>query len=199
MMRKQQLDEVLDWVGHSMSDHQVGQLERLALWLDMDAREAGGIGPKERVWERHILDSLMFAKGFLLAPTNLVDLGGGVGLPSMPLAILFPAASITLIDRSTKRMRLARRACRVVGIENLRTEVGDILAIPPDSYDGAVMRAVLPPTEGAPLLRRVTKPPGPSVFGIGIDMFHVKHFEGEVVRFPGSEVLDPGRWIHIMQ
>ena len=86
-----------------------------------------------------------------------------------------------------------------MGIDNLRTEVGDILAVPANSYDGAVMRAVLPPIEGAPLLRRVARTPGPTILGVGIDMFHVKHLGGEVVRFPGSKVLDPGRWIHIMQ
>ncbi len=199
MLREQQLEQVMDWAGHRVSSSQLGQLDRVAQWLATEGRDAGGIGPDEAVWERHILDSLMFSKGFTVPPSSLVDLGGGIGLPGLPLAVLFPTSAITLVDRSTRRMRLVRRVCRIVGIENLTTMVGDIEAITANSFSGGVMRAVLPPDTGIPLLREITKPDGVAVFGVGLDMFHVKHQDGETTRFPGSEVLDPGRWIHIIQ
>jgi 2-polyprenyl-3-methyl-5-hydroxy-6-metoxy-1,4-benzoquinol methylase len=197
--RQQQLNTVLAWVGHGAPPNLFDRLEQIETWIDVEGRNAGGIGPDEEIWERHILDSLMFSRGFPTPPKSLIDLGGGLGLPSLALASLFPDTQVRLIDRSEKRTRLVRRACRITGLSNLKTEVRDVTHLASDSYDAVVMRAVLPPTQGPRLIRRVLRTGGVGVFGVGLDMFHVKHSSGLTIRFPGSEVLDPGRWIHIMQ
>lgn len=197
--RQEQLSNVLAWVGHGSSPDLFDRLEQVETWIDGEGREAGGVGPDEEIWERHILDALMFSRGFPNPPESLIDLGGGLGLPSLVLASLFPLTQVRLIDRSQKRTRLMRRACRVTGLSNLETEVGDITHLPSNSYSAVVMRAVLAPTQGPRLIRRVLRTGGVGVFGVGLDMFHVKHSSGLTIRFPGSEVLDPGRWIHIMQ
>jgi 16S rRNA G527 N7-methylase RsmG len=197
--RQQQLSDVLAWVGHRSSPDLFDRLEQVEAWIDVEGRNAGGVGPDEEIWERHILDSLMFSRGFPDPPESLIDLGGGLGLPSLVLASLFPLTQVRLIDRSNKRTRLVRRACRITGLSNLETEVGDITHLPSDFHNAVVMRAVLPPTQGPRLIRRVLQTGGVGVFGVGLDMFHVKHSSGLTIRFPGSEVLDPGRWIHIIQ
>jgi 16S rRNA (guanine(527)-N(7))-methyltransferase RsmG len=196
--RRQQLHDVLLWIGHSGPPDLFDRLDRGEGWIDVEGRNAGGVGPDEEIWERHILDSLMFSRGFAKAPESLVDLGGGLGLPSLALALLFPDTQVLLLDRSEKRTRLVRRACRILGLSNLQTEVGDIRDLAQDSYDAVVMRAVLPPKPGLLLMREVLRTGGIGVFGVGLDMFHVKHSSGLTTRFPGAEVLDPGRWIHIM-
>lgn len=56
---------------------------------------------------KHILDSLAplsVIRG-LAAGSALVDLGTGAGLPGIPLAIAWPEASVTLLDRMTRRIR----------------------------------------------------------------------------------------------
>ena len=51
------------WAGHPLSDDSAELLEAYALWLEAEAIPAGGLGPREadRLWSRHIADSLLFA------------------------------------------------------------------------------------------------------------------------------------------
>ena len=52
-----------------------------------------------QLYERHVLHSLSIAKFITFEPgTKLMDLGCGGGFPGIPLAILFPEVSFTMID-----------------------------------------------------------------------------------------------------
>ena len=58
----------------------------------------GLIGPREsdRLWPRHVLNSVAIAT---LVPegSTVVDVGSGPGLPGVPLSILLPDLSVTLL------------------------------------------------------------------------------------------------------
>jgi 16S rRNA (guanine527-N7)-methyltransferase len=75
------------------------------------------------LFARHLADSLLFASAWdhrKAPPSSLLDVGSGVGLPGLPLAIAWPECEITLLDRSTRRADLARRAVRILGLTNVR-------------------------------------------------------------------------------
>lgn len=196
-MKHRQLLDVLDWVGRPEASDLMTRLEAFEQWLVREGVAGGGLGPAEtEVWVRHVLDSLMFARGLEGDPDTILDMGSGVGLPGVPLALLFPSANVTLLDRSGRRMEMARRAARVVRAENIHTMRSEFAAFEGE-FQGVVMRAALKPALAIETLRRHISPGGRGVLGIGLDPS--PDLLGELERFPGSQVLDAGRWLHIMR
>ena len=145
------------------------QLDYLAEWLEVEAVIAGGLGPHEadRIWSRHIADSLTFARGWTgnRPPSRLIDVGSGVGLPGIPLAILWPETRVLLLDRSGKRVDLARRAVRGLGLDNVEVRQGDALSERP-KWEGAVFRAAFPPERGLEIGELILRPTGTAVIGL---------------------------------
>lgn len=124
---RDRLDRAAGRAGTDLSSAQHETLIQFADWLAAEAVEAGGIGSdeKDRIIDRHVADSLVFAAAWAGTPVDLLDVGSGVGLPGIPLAISHPRTSVTLLDRSEKRCRLARRAIRILGLENVVVEQRD--------------------------------------------------------------------------
>ncbi len=120
-------------------------MERYGKWLVDEAVIAGGVGPNEtdRIDQRHLADSVVFAS-LMDVPRTVWDLGTGVGLPGVPLAILMPDSEFLLVDRSGRRIDLLKRCLRILGLENcqlLQGEIGDLSGTP----DHIVARASLGP------------------------------------------------------
>jgi 16S rRNA (guanine(527)-N(7))-methyltransferase RsmG len=195
------LADVADWAGLDVPDGMAERLDGLAQWLATEGVEAGGLGPHEgsRVWERHILDSLMFARGWDVAPDTIVDVGTGIGLPGLPLAVALPDRSFALVDRSGRRIRLIRRAVRQFGLENVEAIESEAEAFfaARGPADAVVMRGVLQPASLPAFVGRAVAVGGVLVAGAGLDPDPVPG--SDLVRFPGSEVLAPGRWLRIMR
>ncbi len=143
-------------------------LDRYARWLEEEAATAGGIGPHEvdRIELRHIADSLAFAGGWITPPATALDIGSGVGLPGIPLAIAFPSVSFTLLDRSGRRTELAQRALRVLGIENASVVQAEI-SRHSGLYDAILMRAALRPGAVGEEISRLLRVDGVAVIGLG--------------------------------
>lgn len=66
---------------------------------------------------QHLLDSLAIVPH--LPPGDLLDVGSGGGLPGIPLAILQPERSITLIDTVGKKVAFLKQAAMTLGLKNL--------------------------------------------------------------------------------
>ncbi|MHB9030215.1 MAG: 16S rRNA (guanine(527)-N(7))-methyltransferase RsmG [Candidatus Latescibacterota bacterium] len=91
----------------------------------------------ERFVEYHLLDSLKIVSVFdFPSVSRMLDFGSGAGLPGIPLAIVFPASHITLLDSREKRVRFLEEAIRSLPLPNasvLRSRIEDI----PSSFSGA--------------------------------------------------------------
>lgn len=177
------------------------QLEKLATyrdWLVTEAARSGGIGRAEinRVEPRHIADSLLFATTMPTQPAGVIDLGTGVGLPGVPLAIVMPETVFTLVDRSQRRLDLLRRAIRILDLANCRVIQGEIEDL---SLRGEVVvsRASLPPPTLTPIVRRLLAPGGIAV--VGGSWHHRPEYEGWSVAEIPRHVLDRPIWLLMMR
>jgi 16S rRNA (guanine(527)-N(7))-methyltransferase RsmG len=186
------------WAGVAIDHVAEARLDQCAEWLVREAIPAGGVGPGEEahVEERHIADSLLFAWGWRNeSPERVLDIGSGVGLPALPLAITHPDVEFTALDRAGRRVRLLKRAIRVLGLSNVTVLEGDVRDVS-DRYPAVVSRAAIPPAELLPFLRRTVASGGCGV--VGGSRAEQPAVDGyETVEIP-SEVLDRPAWILIM-
>ncbi len=70
------------------------------------------------MWERHILDSLQLMP-FFKDVNKLADMGSGIGLPAIPLAISCPDIDVFAIEPKTKKTSLMAELVREIKIPNL--------------------------------------------------------------------------------
>jgi 16S rRNA (guanine527-N7)-methyltransferase len=73
-------------------------------------------GPADMV-DKHLLDSLSVQP--LLHGRRVADIGTGAGFPGLPLAIVNPRRSFTLIEATGKKCMFVRHAVELLGIENV--------------------------------------------------------------------------------
>jgi 16S rRNA (guanine527-N7)-methyltransferase len=96
--------------------------------------------PQEMV-SRHLLDSLAVAP--FLTAGRLLDVGTGAGLPGLPLAILFPGQSFTLLDSNAKKLRFIRQAVAELGLNNVEVVHERMQEYQPArAFDMVISRAV---------------------------------------------------------
>ena len=90
---------------------------RYAELLAGPAVERGLIGPREvdRIWDRHILNSVAVAE--LIEPgARVVDIGSGAGLPGLPIAIARPDLRVTLLEPMLRRTEFLTEAVAELGL-----------------------------------------------------------------------------------
>jgi 16S rRNA (guanine527-N7)-methyltransferase len=156
------------WAGVELSVDQLALLTRYAEWLVAEAVPAGGVGPAEgaRIIDRHVADSLVFGIGWVdNVPAALIDVGSGVGLPGIPLAIAYPGIAVTLLDRSERRTALAGRAVRILSLTNAVAVQGDVSHLT-SSYGAATFRASLPIIDALDAARTTLDIGGTAVIGL---------------------------------
>ncbi|MGH9168157.1 MAG: 16S rRNA (guanine(527)-N(7))-methyltransferase RsmG [Acidimicrobiia bacterium] len=201
------------WAGVDISTEQEARLVRYADWLEEEAIPAGGLGPREagRIWSRHLADSVTMAVAWRgsVPPSELLDVGSGAGLPGIPLAIVWPATWITLLDRGGRRIRLLRRGARILGLPNTLIEQGDVFSVA-DEWEAVAFRGAVTPPEAVGLSARLLPVGGTAVVALSrraepparaeelAGMAHMLGLRAEVVEVP-QEVLDGHAWILIIR
>ena len=177
-----------------------GELERLDTyrnWLLNEAVPAGGLGPSEpsRVDTRHIADSLLFAVAMPEIPRQVWDLGSGVGLPGIPLAIILAETRFVLVERAGRRVDLLERALRILELDNVEVAHRDIADLT-EPADALVSRASLGPQAICSVASRLLRPGGFAVMG-GSWNERPDHEGWQTLQIrPGS--LDQPVWLLIM-
>lgn len=187
-----------NWAGFDLDTAARDRLEIYESWLGTEAIAAGGLGPaeKDRLHDRHIGDSLLFAGGLVAIPDQVLDIGSGAGLPGIPLAIMMGNHHFTLLDRSGRRVDLLRRVTRILELENVIVEQGEI-------YDrsrqetAVVSRATIPPDQARALFKSLLLPGGVAVLG-GSWTQPPDHDGWDVLEIPAT-VLDHRIWLLIMR
>ena len=205
MSTESKLTRASQWLGIAWSSDQLAMLVRFEQWLLEEATAAGGIGPDEgdRLFDRHIADSLAFLTLIERDTSTIVDVGSGVGLPAIPLAIALPHANVTIVDRSERRTRLARRALRVLSLENVEVITADANDIDA-AFDVVTFRASLRIDAAADAFLELTDDHGTGIFA-----WSRKEYPKSPPRAPngttfvlvpeGEGVLDTPAWLLRMQ
>jgi 16S rRNA (guanine(527)-N(7))-methyltransferase RsmG len=201
-----------EWCGYELDAVARDGLEAYALWLKAEAIPAGGLGPREaeRLWTRHIGDSIVFAAGWREeAPREILDVGTGVGLPGIPLAIMWPECEVTLLDRGGRRIRLLQRVVRVLGLSNVAVFQGDVFDVA-DEFSGVVYRGSVKAPESVGLSAKLLDIPGTAVLGLSrraeppertrdlVGVANAMGLSADVVEVPPT-ILDGPAWLLIMR
>lgn len=77
------------------------------------------------VVRRHFRECLAVASAYPVSDVpSLLDLGAGAGLPGIPLAIVFPAQAVTLLESKRKRVRFLQHAKDALALENVTVLAG---------------------------------------------------------------------------
>lgn len=203
-------ERAAQWASQPLGDDQADLLQAYAAWLVEEAIPAGGLGPREadRLWGRHLADSITFAAGWDEPPAELLDVGSGVGLPGIPLAILWPDALVTVLDRGGRRTRLLHRAVRILALPNVVVAQADVFAVA-DEWEALTFRGAVKPQEAVGLSARLLVPGGTAVLGLSRrteppertrDLTGIAGALGlrTEVRSVPAEILDGPAWLLIM-
>lgn len=119
-----------------------------------------------RIIDRLFLDSLLFLSVLPAGTSRLLDVGSGAGIPGLPLKIVEPDLSVTLIEahrRRTSFLATLVRELRLEGVHVLRGRAESLIEEVPSlegGFDAVVTRAFGPPALVAPLALRFLRPGG---------------------------------------
>ncbi len=88
----------------------------------------------------HLLDSL--SAHVELEGTRIADVGTGAGFPGLPLALLSPQRSFTLIDSVAKKIRFVTHAARKLALTNVTPLQARVETLAPAAaFDTVLVRA----------------------------------------------------------
>ncbi|WP_312444507.1 MULTISPECIES: 16S rRNA (guanine(527)-N(7))-methyltransferase RsmG [Stutzerimonas] len=97
--------------------------------------------PDEMV-SRHLLDSLSVVSFVAESGQTWLDVGSGGGMPGVPLAIMFPGRSFTLLDSNGKKTRFLTQVKLELKLANLEVVHSRVEQFQPaEAFDGITSRA----------------------------------------------------------
>lgn len=85
----------------------------------------GLIGPREvpRLWERHLLNCAVLSE-IVPEGVSVCDVGSGAGLPGIPLALVRPDLSITLLEPLLRRTTFLHEVVELLGLDHVQVARG---------------------------------------------------------------------------
>jgi len=105
-----------------------------------------GHGDAEAVVRRLILDALALDRQ-LPETSSMVDLGSGAGFPGLPIALLHPERSVTLVESRERRYHFQRTAVRELGIGNAALRLGRAEELSPEPHALVTAQAMATPRQ----------------------------------------------------
>jgi 16S rRNA (guanine527-N7)-methyltransferase len=97
------------------------------------------IRSREEAIERHYCESLFLGARLRAGRLRIADIGSGAGFPGLPVAILRPGCSVTLIESHQRKAVFLREASRnLPNVRVLAMRAEDVQ----ETFDWAISRAV---------------------------------------------------------
>ena len=155
-------------VGRRATSEERARFERYAdlLLLWNRTHRLTGFRSRAAVARGLFLDSLLFRAVLPQGPLRIVDVGAGAGIPGLPLRIVEPMWSLTLIESKRKPVSFLRTLVRELALPDVVIHHGraaDAKIEVPDfaeRFDVGVVRAVGNFSELVPVVMRYLKPGG---------------------------------------
>jgi 16S rRNA (guanine527-N7)-methyltransferase len=163
-------------LGIGLSAAQAKQMADYHEFLQQHAFSGGLIAnsDRERLYERHLLDSLRAASIFRRSDRLAYDLGSGAGLPGIVLAIALPGCRFVLAETRSRRAGFLELATDRLGLGNVAVHPGTAESLP-NGADVITARAF------ASLER---------AWSVAATLLHTG---GRLIYFAGEGLLDPER------
>jgi len=138
-----------------------GALAQLVTWLDLVAVWSDRVD-LTAARDADTLVDLLLADAAVLASTqpagSAIDVGSGVGAPAIPLAILQPTLTLTLVEPRERRAAFLRTSCGTLSRPDIQLLRKRSMEVEAEVAELALSRATLPPPlwlrEGARLAQR---------------------------------------------
>ena len=122
---------------------QVGQLQRhyelLVRWNKI--LNLTSVRDEREIVERHFLESIFLGSHLPGGSLRIVDIGSGAGFPGVPVGIMRPESSMTLIESHQRKAAFLKEVARE--LPNLRV-IAARAADVEEEFDWAISRAVAP-------------------------------------------------------
>lgn len=93
------------------------------------------------LYERHVLHSLSLAAFFNFKKETFLDVGTGGGFPGIPLAIIQPNCSFTLVDSIGKKIKAVQEISKALQLSNVKALHINVREHK-EKYDFVISRAV---------------------------------------------------------
>mgnify|MGYP000553898307 FL=1 len=131
-------------LGVELSEEQQQQLlAYLALLIKWNkAYNLTAVRDPDEMVSRHLLDSLSVVSFVAESGQTWLDVGSGGGMPGVPLAIMFPDRSFTLLDSNGKKTRFLTQVKLELKLANLEVVHSRVEQFQPaEAFDGITSRA----------------------------------------------------------
>ena len=138
------MTEILKYFPH-LTDAQKAQFEQLLPLYKEWNEKINVISRKDidNLYVHHVLHSLSIAKIVAFKEgANILDLGTGGGFPGIPLAILYPSVSFTLVDSTAKKIRVVQEVAAALDLKNVKAIHIRVEEMKNQQFDFVVTRAV---------------------------------------------------------
>jgi 16S rRNA (guanine(527)-N(7))-methyltransferase RsmG len=107
----------------------------------------------EEAVERHYCESVFLAKYLPKSSVSIVDIGSGGGFPGIPVAIVRPDCSVTLVESHQRKAVFLREATRSLSNTRVLPKRAEDVS---ERFDCAVSRAVSY-ADLAPILKKIAR------------------------------------------
>ncbi|MBE9008408.1 16S rRNA (guanine(527)-N(7))-methyltransferase RsmG [Fortiea sp. LEGE XX443] len=144
--------QTLNWQPTTQQQAKFQQLYELILEGNTQLNLTRITEPQE-FWEKHLWDSLrgiVLEKQFIPSlpeGASVIDIGTGAGFPGIPVGIIAPNSTVTLLDSTRKKITFIDKVLATLGLSNCKTLLGRTEEIGQQTqhrqtYDLALIRAV---------------------------------------------------------
>lgn len=96
----------------------------------------------EDIIVKHFLDSLLYLKAFPENACTVCDAGSGAGFPGLPIALVRPDISMTLVEPSRKKCAFLRHMKRLLNLDNVTVAESRIEDLRDERFDIVLTRAL---------------------------------------------------------